>query len=215
MSELSTKPYLLRAIHQWCTDCGYTPYLAVAVDEKTIVPRAFVRAGEIVLNVSITATDKLQMGNELIEFQARFNGRAMDLSIPVDNVSAIYARENGHGMAFEVAKAPALPEPPSADTPTADTPSADTPSVPEPVASTTPQDAESSDSSGNRPRLAVAGPSARRRLSAVPDAGENHHPADPETPVDPAMGDGPDARPDNRGGPPAKPRGKPTLTRIK
>ena len=108
MAESSTKPYLIRAIHEWCTDNGYTPYLAVAVDGRTVVPREHVRNGEIVLNVSSMATHRLSLGNDLIEFQARFGGIARDLSIPVENVSAIYARENGHGMAFEVPKAVAL-----------------------------------------------------------------------------------------------------------
>jgi len=108
----STKPYLIRAIHEWCSDNGFTPYLAVSVDARTIVPREHVKAGEIVLNVSHGATGRLQMGNDLITFQARFGGVARDLSIPVENVSAIYARENGHGMAFEVPKAPAVVEEP-------------------------------------------------------------------------------------------------------
>lgn len=108
MSEVSTKPYLIRAIFEWCTDCGYTPYIAVAVDERTQVPREFVKNGEIVLNISTTATNRLDLGNEWIDFQARFGGRARDLSIPVENVTAIYARETGHGMAFDVPKALAL-----------------------------------------------------------------------------------------------------------
>ena len=100
----STKPYLIRAIHEWCADHGFTPYLAVTVDERTTVPREFVRAGEIVLNVSMSATDRLSIGNDFITFQARFGGVARTLSIPVEQVSAIYARENGQGMAFEVPK---------------------------------------------------------------------------------------------------------------
>ena len=107
MAELSTKPYLIRAIHEWCADCGHTPYLAVVVDERTVVPRAYVKNGEIVLNMSMSATNRLTIGNELIEFQARFGGIAHELSIPVENVTAIYARETGHGMAFDVARAPA------------------------------------------------------------------------------------------------------------
>ncbi|MBS0346935.1 MAG: ClpXP protease specificity-enhancing factor [Proteobacteria bacterium] len=106
MSEISTKPYLIRAIFQWCTDQGLTPYLAVAVDKHTIVPLNFVQDGQIVLNVSPAATQSLVMGNELIAFQARFGGVAQNISIPVDNVAAIYARENGHGMAFEVSGLP-------------------------------------------------------------------------------------------------------------
>jgi stringent starvation protein B len=98
----STKPYLLRAIWEWCCDNGFTPYIAVAVDERTRVPREFVRDGQIVLNVGAEATNKLQMGNEFIEFQARFGGLARELSVPIDRVAAIYARENGAGMAFEI-----------------------------------------------------------------------------------------------------------------
>ena len=103
MQELpSTKPYLIRAIWEWCNDNGYTPYIAVTVNERTRVPREFVRDGQIVLNVGGEATSRLQMGNDWIEFQARFGGVSRDLSVPVDQVAAIYARENGAGMAFEV-----------------------------------------------------------------------------------------------------------------
>ena len=108
MEQIPTKPYLIRAIHEWCVDNGLTPYLAVSVDERVVVPAEHVRNGEIVLNVSTSATSRLLLGNELIEFQARFGGVVRDLSIPVDRVSAIYARENGQGMAFEVASAAAL-----------------------------------------------------------------------------------------------------------
>ena len=112
MAELSTKPYLIRAIPEWCTDSGYRPHIAVVVDERTVVPREFVRNGEIVLNVSAMATNRLQISNDLIEFEARFGGVARHVSIPIENVSAIYAQETGHGMAFEVPKALALvPEP--------------------------------------------------------------------------------------------------------
>jgi stringent starvation protein B len=110
MAETSTKPYLIRAIYEWCNDNGYTPYLAVAVDERTQVPREHVKAGEIVLNVSPMATNRLSLGNDVIAFQARFGGVARELSIPIENVSAIYARENGHGMAFDVPKAMAVSE---------------------------------------------------------------------------------------------------------
>ena len=104
MSEISTKPYLIRALHEWCTDNGYTPYLAVAVNERTEVPREHVKAGEIVLNVGHLATGGLVLGNDFIEFQARFGGVARRISVPVEQVIAIYARENGQGMAFEVPK---------------------------------------------------------------------------------------------------------------
>jgi stringent starvation protein B len=98
----STKPYLLRAIWEWCTDNGLTPHIAVAVDGNTRVPREFVRDGQIVLNVCSDATHKLNIGNDFIEFQARFGGVARDLSVPVGRVTAIYARENGAGMAFDL-----------------------------------------------------------------------------------------------------------------
>lgn len=97
----STKPYLIRAIHEWCTDNGFTPYIAVQVDDRARVPREHVRDGQIVLNVGYEATGGLQIGNDLISFQARFGGVARDISFPVGNVAAIYARENGAGMAFE------------------------------------------------------------------------------------------------------------------
>lgn len=98
----STKPYLLRAIWEWCSDNGLTPYLAVSVDDFTRVPREFVRDGQIVLNIGSVAASKLQMGNDYIEFHARFNGVARALSVPVGRVLAIYARENGVGMSFEI-----------------------------------------------------------------------------------------------------------------
>jgi len=107
MSEISTKPYLLRAIYEWCTDNGYTPYLAAAVDTHTRVPREFVKNGEIVLNISFTATSGLKMENDFISFNARFGGIAREIAVPVANVVAIYARENGQGMAFEVSAIPA------------------------------------------------------------------------------------------------------------
>ncbi len=108
MADISTKPYLIRAIYEWCTDSGYRPHIAVVVDERTVVPREFVRSGEIVLNVSAHATNRLNITNDVIEFEARFGGVARSVSIPIDNVSAIYAQENGHGMAFEVPAALAL-----------------------------------------------------------------------------------------------------------
>lgn len=120
MAETSTKPYLIRAIYEWCNDNGFRPYLAVAVDEHTVVPNEFVRNGEIVLNVSADATSRLVLGNEMIEFEARFNRVARAVSIPVVNVTAVYAAENGHGMAFDVPKALAIAEPPDADAPAKD-----------------------------------------------------------------------------------------------
>ncbi|HEX5372754.1 MAG TPA: ClpXP protease specificity-enhancing factor [Aquabacterium sp.] len=98
----STRPYLIRALHDWCTDNGFTPYLAVYVDKTVQVPREYVKNNEIVLNVSFDATSQLQLGNEYIEFKARFGGVARDILVPIDHVIAIYARENGQGMAFPV-----------------------------------------------------------------------------------------------------------------
>jgi stringent starvation protein B len=96
----STRPYLVRALHQWCTDNGYTPYVAVMVDQTVQVPRDYVNNGEIVLNVSFDATSGLQLSNEFIEFKARFGGVAREIVVPMGRVLAIYARENGQGMAF-------------------------------------------------------------------------------------------------------------------
>lgn len=96
----STRPYLIRALHEWCCDNGFTPYLAVAVDASVQVPREFVKDGEIVLNTSYDATGNLRLGNDFIEFKARFGGVAREIRVPVDHVLAIYARENGQGMAF-------------------------------------------------------------------------------------------------------------------
>jgi stringent starvation protein B len=110
MPDLSTKPYLIRAIYEWCNDSGFTPYIAVAAGEGVRVPPEHVKNGEIVLNVSALATNRLTMGNEAIEFQARFGGLARDVYVPIERVIAIYARENGQGMAFE----PARPGPASA-----------------------------------------------------------------------------------------------------
>jgi stringent starvation protein B len=107
MSEISTKPYLLRAIYEWCTDNGYTPYLAAIVDAQTRVPKEFVKNGEIVLNISFSATSGLKMENDFIKFNARFGGVSREISVPVENVIAIYARENGQGMAFELSRLPA------------------------------------------------------------------------------------------------------------
>ena len=115
MAEVSTKPYFIRAIYEWCSDCGFTPYLSVRVDERTRVPLEYVKNGEIVLNVSLNATRNLTINNELSQFSARFNGVSREVSIPVDRVQGIFARENGQGAFFTVespaalAAAPALP----------------------------------------------------------------------------------------------------------
>ncbi|MFM1907670.1 MAG: putative Stringent starvation protein [Pseudomonadota bacterium] len=99
-SSTSTRPYLIRALYEWCTDNGYTPYVAVRVDGTVRVPPEFVKDGEIVLNISFDATSSLKLGNEFIEFKARFAGTPREILVPIQNVMAIYARENGQGMAF-------------------------------------------------------------------------------------------------------------------
>ena len=96
----STRPYLLRALHDWCSDNGYTPYIAVHVAAGVQVPMEYVKNNEIVLNIGFDATSGLQLGNEFVEFKARFGGMAREIKVPVDHVVAIYARENGQGMAF-------------------------------------------------------------------------------------------------------------------
>jgi stringent starvation protein B len=96
----STRPYLIRALHDWCTDNGFTPYVAVFVDAGVQVPMEYVKNNEIVLNVGFEATSGLKLGNEFIEFKARFGGVAREIVVPIDHVVAIYARENGQGMAF-------------------------------------------------------------------------------------------------------------------
>ena len=112
----STRPYLIRALHEWCTENGFTPYLVIKVGSTVSVPAEQVRNGEIVLNVSFDATSGLRLGNDYIEFKARFGGVPRDLVIPVDHVIAIYARENAQGMAF--------PPPPSVSFPITPTKSA-------------------------------------------------------------------------------------------
>ena len=109
MPEVSTKPYFIRAIYEWCSDCGFTPYLSVKVDDRTRVPVEFVKNGEIVLNVSLNATRNLTINNELVQFSARFNGVSREVTIPVDRVQGIFARENGQGAFFTV-EAPAAVE---------------------------------------------------------------------------------------------------------
>ena len=115
MPDPSTKPYLMRAIYDWCVDSGYTPYLSVTVDSVTRVPMEYVKDGQIVLNIGPVAVERFKIGNELIEFSARFNGAGREISIPIGAVSAIYARENGQGLSFEVTPADAAASTQSAD----------------------------------------------------------------------------------------------------
>jgi len=134
MGEIPTKPYLLRALYEWCVDNGYTPHLAVKVDAMTQVPAEHVRNGEITLNVSPGAVHKLQMGNDLIEFSARFAGVARQLSVPVANVYALYARETGHGMTFEVDLSKPAPQAEADTEPVAPPAALPAPDEPEPPA---------------------------------------------------------------------------------
>ncbi len=107
MSEaISTKPYLVRALHEWCIDNGFTPHLLVQVTSQTRVPLAYVKEGEIVLNINYSATKDLMLENDVITFSARFGGVAQSLYIPMASVKGIFARETGQGMFFE----PELPQ---------------------------------------------------------------------------------------------------------
>jgi stringent starvation protein B len=106
MAEKSTRPYLIRAIHEWCSDSSLTPYISVEVDANTRVPAEHVKNGEIVLNVAYDATHRLTIGNELIQFAGRFNGVSRECSIPIEAVTGIFAKENGQGLFFPRAAAP-------------------------------------------------------------------------------------------------------------
>lgn len=108
----STRPYLIRALHDWCTDNGFTPYIAVNVDRSVQVPMEYVSNNEIVLNIGFDATSGLDLGNEFIQFKARFGGVAREIVVPVGHVVAIYARENGQGMAFPAPESPQEGAPP-------------------------------------------------------------------------------------------------------
>jgi len=101
-TQTSTKPYLVRAIHEWCMDNNLTPHLLVAVDSNTRVPMAYVKDSEIVLNLGYSATKDLTLDNEAIVFSARFGGVSQNLYVPMQAVKGIFARENGQGMFFEI-----------------------------------------------------------------------------------------------------------------
>ena len=107
MSELSTKPYLIRAIYEWCTDSGLTPYVVIAAGAHTRLPMEFVKDGQVVLNIGASATHNLLIGNDMIRFSARFNGVAREIEAPIEAVVSIYAHENAQGLSF-------APEPPGA-----------------------------------------------------------------------------------------------------
>ena len=107
MKEASTTPYLIRAIFEWCCDNGLTPYIAVKVDETTKVPMEYVKNGEIVLNVSPNATRNLKIGNDLLQFSARFAGVSREISVPIITIGGIFAKETGQGLSFQTS--PSLP----------------------------------------------------------------------------------------------------------
>ena len=154
----STRPYLVRALHEWCVDNGFSPYIAVQVDASVKVPMEFVKNGEIVLNVGVDATSALRLGNDFIEFKARFGGVAREIVVPVGHVIAIYARENGQGMAF--------PPPPTASIPVAEE---------VPIRTVSVSDAQSETD-------VAAEPSARGSLRAVPNEGASVEDSDPTQP---------------------------------
>ncbi len=131
LESTSTRPYLIRALYDWCTDNGLTPYVAVLVDDSVQVPREYVKNGEIVLNISFDATSSLKLGNDFIEFKARFAGSAREIMVPVSRVIAIYARENGQGMAFPVV-VPGAAEEASKPSPLSSVPAAGTATEGEP-----------------------------------------------------------------------------------
>lgn len=154
MQETSTKPYLIRALHDWCTDNGYTPHIVVSVDDNTLVPAAHIHDGQITLNVALLATNALVVGNEYIEFEARFSGNVEHIVVPIAAVSAIYARETGTGMSFDVTES--QPYPGTADT--LDVPMDETTAPgPEPVASATESASRSGDKKpdSKRPQLKI------------------------------------------------------------
>ena len=96
----SNRPYLIRAIYEWCSDSGLTPYLSVKVDARTRVPAEYVKNGEIVLNIGRDAAHRLTIGDDAIQFAARFNGVSRECSIPTGAVTGIFARENSQGLFF-------------------------------------------------------------------------------------------------------------------
>ena len=114
----SSRPYLIRAIYDWVIDNNFTPYLLVnAENEHAIIPKEYVEDGKIVLNINPSAISDLQLGNDYIMFNARFSGKAMEVSVPIAAVLAIYARENGQGMMFDENNNDLPPTPPENTTP--------------------------------------------------------------------------------------------------
>ncbi len=187
MSDLSTKPYLIRAIFEWCNDAGFTPYLSIKVDENVRVPMEYVINGEIVLSIATLATRDLTIGNEWLQFSARFNGVSREISVPIYAVQAIFARENGRGYFFEAEAAPApdLAMVPTPDPSTAPLSSVSTPPYLQAVPSATP-DATASNHAKN-------GFSGSITADSPADGILTDQPSGLETPANPDAPDSPNA----------------------
>ncbi|MES2361926.1 MAG: ClpXP protease specificity-enhancing factor [Pseudomonadota bacterium] len=171
LDATSTRPYLVRALYEWCTDNGLTPYVAVAVDETVQVPREYVKNNEIVLNISFDATSSLKLGNDFIEFRARFAGSAREIMVPIGRVIAIYARENGQGMAFPLS-GPSSSDPVSP----AEAPQADAAGP----AATAPALAPASHGSGPEGRIVQLVPTDSSSSSSAPGDGDTEPPEPPK-----------------------------------
>ena len=160
MPELSTKPYLIRAIYEWCADSSFTPYLNVKVDQNTRVPLEYVKNGEIVLSMSQQATRNLTIGNEFIQFSARFNGVSREITVPIYAVQSVFARENGRGVFFHAESAPeqaTTQAPVQAPTPTLQSVSTKPAAMPPPVPQNTPTDIAQGTPSPDKPKAPPRG----------------------------------------------------------
>lgn len=170
LDSTSTRPYLIRALYDWCTDNGFTPYVAVSVDDSVQVPREYVKNNEIVLNISFDATSSLKLGNDFIEFKARFAGSAREIMVPITHVIAIYARENGQGMAFPMAA-------PSATGPVSGAGAASDAGLTAPAAAASPAPAPASHS--------PADGSEAKIMQLVPESAPGAEDNGPDTPPEP------------------------------
>lgn len=126
-AAIPRRPYLLRAMHEWISDSGYTPHVIVDATQAGVeVPVAYVKEGKIVLNLSMSATQRLQLKNEGVQFDARFAGIVHHVKVPIQAILGIYARETGEGMIFSESD-PEGPAPPSGPGPDPETPPPETP----------------------------------------------------------------------------------------
>lgn len=113
MDMTPSRPYLIRAIHEWIVDNDLTPHILVnAMVPDIVVPEKYIENGRIILNINSSAVRGLELGNEWIQFDARFDGQSMTVSVPTSAVLAIYARENGQGMVLEEEDDDLPPPPP-------------------------------------------------------------------------------------------------------